>query len=621
MERRLTAILAADVVGYSRLMGNNEVGTLAALKAHRTELVDKKIAEHRGRIVKLMGDGMLVEFPSVVNAVACAADIQRGMRERNTGVPEDQRIEFRIGIHLDDVIVEENDIYGDGVNVASRIEGVANPGGIAVSAAVRDNVGNRLDIAFDDAGEHQLKNIDRLVRIYNIELGTPRGTLDALPDGVRRSGQLVKPSIAVLPFNNMSGDREQEYFSDGITEDIITDLSKISGLRVIARNSVFNYKGKPIDVEEICRRFKVSAVLEGSVRKAGQRVRITTQLVNGRDSGHLWAERYDRDLTDIFAIQDDIAHAIVAQLKVRLLPEEKESLEATPTDNVEAYNHYLKGRQFSLAWTKSNLLRARWMFAKAAQLDPNYARAYAGIAACDSILYLNHFAEASLEGILATTAKALALEPKLAEAHASRGLALLHFGRSEEAVEAFERALEIDPNLYEANFFYARYFYARGDFKKVAELLERAAQIRADDYRSPALLVAAYRSLGREGDRLRCARLAVERAERGLAEHPEDSSPAQFGAIALTSLGERDRAREWAHRAISMEPDDIEAQYIVASAYAQIGDLDQAMDLLEKAHRLPNLVELLSWTKNDPDLDPLRNHPRYRAMIASLDKL
>jgi adenylate cyclase len=615
LERRLAAILAADVAGFSRLMRSNEAGTLSALKAHRKELIDGKIAEHRGRIVKLMGDGMLVEFPSVVNAVACAADIQRGMRERNDGVPEGRRIEFRIGIHLGDVIVEDDDIYGDGVNVAARIEGLARPGGVAVSEAVRDNVGNRLDIAFEDLGEQQLKNIDRRIRIYSAMLG-PGGSWGAPATPTPED----KPSIAVLPFNNMSGDPEQEYFSDGITEDIITDLSKISGLRVIARNSVFTYKGKPIDVGEVCRRFKVGTVLEGSVRKAGQRVRITAQLVNGSDAGHLWAERYDREFNDIFAIQDDIAHAIAAQLKVRLLPEEKKALEQAPTANVEAYNYYLQGRQFFLAWTKPYLLRARWMFAKAVELDPNYARAYAGIAACDSTLYSYYLGEASLDAILATAAKALALDPNLAEAHASRGLALLHFGRSEEAVEAFERALALDPNLHEANFFYGRYFYARGEFERVAELLERAASIRSDDYRSASLLVSAYRALGLTEDRLRCARLAVERAERELARHPENSIPAQFGAIALVDLGEFDRAREWAARAISTDPDDGEVQYVVACAYAQIGDLDRAIDLLEKAHRHANAAAHLSWTKNDPDLVPLHSHPRYQALIASLDK-
>ncbi len=330
MERRLTAILAADVVGYSRLMGMDEAGTLSALKTHRREMADAKIAEHQGRIVKVTGDGMLVEFPSVVNAVACATEIQRKMRERNADVPEDRRIEFRIGVNLGDIIFEDNDIYGDGVNVAARIESIARPGGVAVSGTVRDHIGNKLDVAFEDTGEQMLKNIDRPVRVYNVDLFTaarpPTPPVAAAAQVKAEPARREKPSIAVLPFTNMSGDPEQEYFSDGITEDIITDLSKISGLFVVGRNNVFTYKNKAVKLQQAAAELGVKFLLEGSVRKAGQRVRITGQLIDGKDGGHLWADRYDRDLTDIFAIQDEITHTIVDQLKVRLLPEEKKAI-------------------------------------------------------------------------------------------------------------------------------------------------------------------------------------------------------------------------------------------------------------------------------------------------------
>jgi adenylate cyclase len=614
MERRLTAILAADVVGYSRLMGANEAGTLAALKSHRSEFIDGKIAEHKGRIVKLTGDGMLVEFPSVVNAVACAAAIQLGMGTRNADVPHEHRIELRIGINLGDVIVDSDDIYGDGVNVAARLEAIAKPGGIAVSGSVRDQVGARLDLGFEDMGEQTLKNIERPVRVYSIQLGvadpSPSRTTSSAATEMRRS-------IAVLPFDNMSGDPEQEYFSDGITEDIITDLSKISGLHVVARNTVFTYKGKLVGVQKAAQDLGVRFILEGSVRKAGSRVRVTGQLVDGQDGSHVWADRYDRELTDIFAIQDEITHAIVDQLKVKLLPAEQQALAATRTGNVEAYTYYLRGRQFFHAWTKPYLLLARRMFAKAAELDPQYARAYAGIADCDSALHSWHVADVSLSGILEMSAKALALDPDLAEAHASRGLALHHSGRHAEATAEFERALALDASLYEANFFYARLLYALGDFERAATLFERSAAIRFDDYLSPLLLVAVYRSLGRTEEHNKSARLAVERAERALSLHPENSGAAHRGALALAYLGERDRANDWAARAMAIDPNDIVAHYNIACMWSVLGDLDEAIDHLERV--LPHSSsEQMLWYKNDSDLNPVRGHPRYRALLETI---
>src|SRR5437868_8946847 len=368
MERRLTAILAADVVGYSRMMGANESGTVAALETLRSDFINPKIGEHQGRIVKLTGDGMLVEFPSVVNAVACAAEVQRGVRDRNKGVPPDRRIEFRIGVNVGDVIVQGEDILGDGVNVAARLESIATPGGITISGPARDHLGNRLDLTFEDMGEQTLKNIERPVRVYRVILDRAAAQARGTPDGAQ---QLEKPSVAVLPFNNMSGDPEQEYFSDGITEDIITDLSNISGLFVVARNTAFTYKGKPVKVQQVAQELGVGFILEGSVRKAGSRVRVTGQLINGKDGGHVWAARFDRDLTDIFAIQDEITHAIVEQLKVKLLPQEKKSIKQTPTDNVEAYTFYLRGRQLIERRSKAYYQLARQMFAKAAELDPS----------------------------------------------------------------------------------------------------------------------------------------------------------------------------------------------------------------------------------------------------------
>ena len=613
MERRLTAILAADVVGYSRLMGANESGTLTALDTLRTDFINPKIGEHQGRIVKLTGDGMLVEFPSVVNAVACAAGLQRGMRNRNAGVPPDHRIEFRIGVNVGDVIVQDQDILGDGVNVAARLESIAPPGGIMISGSVRDHIGNRLDLAFEDMGEQTLKNIERPIRVYRVHLDTPASpaTKDK-KSGPPEEGE--KPAIAVLPFNNMSGDPEQEYFSDGITEDIITDLSKISGLLVIARNTAFTYKGKAVKVQQVAQELGVPFILEGSVRKAGARVRVTAQLISSENSAHVWADRYDRDLTDIFAIQDDITRAIVEQLKVKLLPQEKKSIGQTPTDNVEAYTYYLRGRQFLHRHSKSYYQLARRMFTKAVELDPLYARAYAGIADCDSFLFLHYNVDVGIDNILAMSAKALALESGLAEAHASRGLALSLGERYEEAEAEFEQAIALNPNSFEGHYFYARACFAQGKFERAAALFERAAEIKPDDYQSLCMLIHIYRSLGRHRDKVDAARKGIERAEKELTIHPENPRPAYLGASALVGIGETQRAREWVSRALAIDPDDVLTQYNVACVYSLLGEIEPAFELLERL--LPHANhETKAWIKHDSDFDPLHGHPRYQKIL------
>ncbi|WP_455918726.1 TPR end-of-group domain-containing protein [Ensifer canadensis] len=618
LERRLAAILAADVVGYSRLIGADETGTLAAMKRHKNELVDPKVSRHKGRIVKLTGDGILVEFASVVNAVACAVDIQRGMLIRNEDVPQLKRIELRIGVHLGDVIVEDGDIFGDGVNVAARLEGLAEPSGIAVSASVRDHVGSRLDVGFVDKGQHALKNIAAGVHVYSVALGAPTKIAKVLngshtvtvDDGYGLS-------VAVLPFTNMSHDPEQEYFSDGITEDIITDLSKISQLHVVARNTVFTYKGRSVRVKTVAQELGVRFILEGSVRKAGARVRITGQLIDALTGTHLWADRYDRDLTDIFAIQDEITHAIVDQLRIKLLPEEKKAIESDPTTSVEAYTYYLRGRQFSHAWTRYYLLLARRMFLKAVELDPNFARAYAGIADCESALRDWHEHEFPLESILSTSERALALDPNLAEAHASRGLVLHQDGQSEEAVAEFERALTLDPQLYEANFHYGRFLFMRGEFETAIQFFKRAAEISPDDYLSPIHLMSAYKSLGQETERGHWAKIGISRAERALELHPENSGPAHRGALALAHMGEAERAREWAACAIAIDPDDVVARYNTACVHSILGDVDTALDMLESLLPQSSCYQLL-WFKQDSDLDAVRHHVRFEALVAAI---
>lgn len=400
------AILAADVVGYSRMMEKDETGTFERVQSRRRDLFEPEIGRHNGRIFKLMGDGLLAEFGSIVNAVECAVILQRGMAERNLSVAADQQFHVRIGINLGEVIVDGQDCFGEGVNLAAGLQQMADPGGIYVSGKVSREVARRLAFNFDLIGERHIKNVAQPIDVFRIRIEQPEG--GAQPRAEERT--FGKPAIAVLPFTNMSNDPEQEYFSDGITEDIITDLSKISGLHVIARNTVFVYKGRAIRIEQAADELGVNYVLEGSVRKAGARVRVTGQLIDARTGMHIWADRFDRELTDIFAIQDEITQAIVAELKVKLLPEEQKAISQAPTDSMEAYAYYHRGRQFLHRRSKPYLQLARRMFVKAAELDAGYGRAYAGIADCDSFLRLHYSVDVSVETILATSDRALALE-------------------------------------------------------------------------------------------------------------------------------------------------------------------------------------------------------------------
>ena len=615
VQRRLAAILAADVVGYSRLMEANEERTLGALRQHRREFFDPTVVKHGGRIFKVMGDGFLVEFGSVLNAARCAVEIQRGMFERNTGIPEDRHIKFRIGINLGDIIVDEGDVYGDGVNMAARLEALAGPGGIACSAVVRHQVGNKLELEFVDQGEKSVKNVAQPVHVYFINWSgvAQNSVFQSTTAGTPRL-RSDKPSVAILPFANMSNDPEQEFFSDGITEDIITDLSNVSGLFVLGRNTVFTYKGRAVNLEHIAKELGVAYVVEGSVRKAGQKVRVNAQLIEGATGGHLWAARYDRDLTDIFAIQDEITRTIVDQLKVKLLPEEKKAIEQSPTENVDAYTFYLKGREFFHRGSKPFYAMAKKMFAKAIELDPLYARAYAGVADCDSFLYLDYSEGSSLDGILANCARALELDSTLAEARASRGLALSASQKYREAAEEFESAIASNPNLFEAHYFYARSCFVQGKLEEAAMHWERAAEIKPDDCQSAFLPGQVYRSLGRLKDEEKTTRRGVERAERDLARHPENARSAYLLAVGLAFLGETERAKQWAARAVAIDPDDVMTKYNIACFHAVLGEVDRAFDLLEELIPRGN-ADMKAWVMNDSDFDVLHSHPRWQRVL------
>jgi adenylate cyclase len=442
-KRRLAAILAADVVGYSRLVGKDDEGTLARLKLLRRDLIDPQIARDRGRIVKTIGDGLLLEFPSVVDAVRCAIAVQNAMAERNAGEAPETRIVFRVGINLGDVIVDERDLFGDGVNIAARLEALAEPGGICISQTVLDHVRDKLAFEIEDAGEHALKNIAKPVHVWRIRVGgaEPPAATAAAP---------VNPSIAVLPFANMSGEAEQEFFVDGLTEDIITELSRFRELFVISRNSAFVYKNKPINVQSVAKELGVQYLVEGSVRKAGDRVRVTVQLIDAATDRHVWAERYDRELKDIFAIQDEVTAAIAATLPGRVEAAAHDRVKRKPTDNLAAYECVLAGKRLHHRSTKADNAEALRMLDRAIALDPGYAHAHAWRACTLGQSFVNGWREdhdAAIGDVMQELALALALDENDSDVHRILAAVNLSIHRDhDKALYHQERALALNPN-------------------------------------------------------------------------------------------------------------------------------------------------------------------------------
>jgi TolB-like protein len=566
VERRLTAILAADVAGYSRLMGTDEEGTLAQLKTHRRALLDPKIAEHRGRVVKTTGDGMLVEFASVVDALRCAVEVQRGMAERNAEVPNDKRIEFRVGIHQGDIIIDAGDIFGDGVNIAARLEGLAEPGGICVSARVQEDVQGKLEIAFENAGEQQLKNIARPVRVYRVRLsGAAEDQRPALP-------LPDKPSIAVLPFQNMSGDPEQEYFADGMVEDITTALSRFGNLFVIARNSTFTYKGRAVDVKQVSRELGVRYVLEGSVRKAANRVRITGQLIDATTGAHLWADRFDGTLENLFDLQDQMTTSIVGAIAPKLEQVELERARRKPTENLDAYDYYLRGTA-ALEQANSNADKelsneALRLFSRAIERDPGFASAYGMAAWC--------YMWRKANGWMIDRGEEIPAAERLARLGANLG--------HDDAVALSTSGVTLA--------------YVVGDLDAAAAMTARALMLNPN-------LARAWRCSGFVKCYLGEPEVAVEHLARAMRLNPLD--PHNFLMQAGTALahlfaGRYEEASSWAHRAVQQQPNHLSALRVYAAAKALAGQAAEAQTAAARIHQLDPAFRVSAIK----DLIPLR---------------
>ena len=548
--RRMAAILAADVAGYSRLMGADEEGTLAQLKAHRRELVDPKIAEHHGRLVKTTGDGMLIEFASIVDALRCAVNVQRGMMERNAKVREDRRIEFRVGINLGDVIIEGDDIYGDRVNIAARLEGLADPSGICVSRVVRDQVRDKLEMTFDDMGEQRFKNIARPVRVFRIaspHIGQATASAKpalALPD---------KPSIAVLPFQNMSGDPEQEYFADGMVDDIVTALSHFPWLFVIARNSSFTYKGRAVDVKQVGSELGVRYVLEGSVRKAGDRVRISGQLIDASNGAHLWADRFEGALGDIFDLQDQVTARVVGSIMPKVERAEIERTKRKPTANLDAYDCFLRGTANVYQQTREANSEALQMFYRAIDLDPSFASAYAFAAGCYQLRKANGWVtnrdhETAETKRLAWEAVRLGKNDAFALSWAGDALAYV-LGDLDDGIAFIDQALQLNPNL-----------------------------------------AAAWNHSGWVRMWLGQPEIAIEHFARAMRLSPLDASfygMLQRGtAYAHFDAGNYDEASSWAEMAFRHQPTKTNSLHVIAASNAFVGRLEQAQKTVARLRQL-----------------------------------
>jgi adenylate cyclase len=579
IRRRLAAILAADVVGYSRLMERDETATHAQLTARWKDVLEPLVEHHRGRVFKRTGDGVFVEFDSAVNAVECAAALQGAMAAANKNVPADQAIVLRVGVNIGDVMVEDSDLFGDGVNVAARIETLADPGGVAISDSVHEHVHGRIGIDFVDGGHHEVKNIARPLHIWTWGPNGHRAD-DPVKAAVEGPPQLpAKPSIAVLPFDNMSGDPEQGYFADGITEDIITDLSKISGLFVIARNSSFAYKGKAPDIRKVSRELGVRYVLEGSVRRAANRIRINAQMIDGTTGGHLWAERYDHGLEDVFAVQDEVTRTIVSALKVRLTADEEARRESRGKVDPEAYDLLVRSRQTMLQLSAQASKEARGMLERVIAIDPGLAAAYARLSMIAFAEFVNRWNDATPENLtkaLELAKKAIEVDDTEAQAHISMSLVLAWMRRLDEAEGPAERAVALDPNSADAHTALGNIRDYQGRHEEAVALFTRAHRLDPQFDMSLHFMGRALLALGRFDE----AEIAFKRR---LTLAPRSDMTRFYLACLYGRTGRHEEARRYWREILEVNPSFSVDHLRQILPYRDPNLLDRLMDGLREA--------------------------------------
>jgi len=579
-ERRLAAILATDVVGFSRLMEADEEGTFAALQSHRAELIDPKVAEHRGRIVKTTGDGALIEFPSVVDAVRCALDVQRGMAERNAGLAPERLIAFRVGINVGDVILDAGDIYGDGVNVAARLESMADPGGICISGAAYDHVAGKVAAAFDDLGPQTVKNIARPIRVLRVTPSTAAG-----PDGAANLAAPVpgfqgRPAIAVLPLENMSGDPEQEFFADGIAEDILTRLAMWRWCPIIARNSSFAYKGKNIDLRQVGRELGARYLLEGSIRKAGDRVRITGQLIDAETGHHVWAERYDRRLDDIFAVQDEIVDAISVALEDAVGRSESKRASVKTPASMDAWELHHRGMHHLYQFTPAAFSAAREAFSNAVEGDPHFAPPAAMLALLrffEILVGWNRNLEETIPALAADAQRLLALDSMEPTVHVSAACVAMITRRYEDAETSAKRAIELNPSNAQAHYVIGPAMLFDGRPQEAIEAINLAIRLSPND----SFMFVWLSTLAASYYMLRDYETSLRIAERAIRLNPKYPLALRNRVSCLAQLGRLDEARQALVAFVAASP-GITAE-AARAAWRRPEDADHYMDGLYKA--------------------------------------